>query len=108
MDLLQAMKERHSVRSYDEKSIEAGTVEKLRSFIKECNKESGLHIQILFDEPKCFDSMMAHYGKFTGVKNYFAVPFALYDAEVFEQPQLVRNGGLVYAEHARKIGYTHF
>lgn len=41
MDLLQAMKERHSVRSYDEKSIEAGTVEKLRSFIKECNKKGG-------------------------------------------------------------------
>ena len=52
MDLLQAMKERHSVRSYDEKSIEAGTVEKLRSFIKECNKESGLHMQLVLDEPR--------------------------------------------------------
>ena len=73
MDLLQAMKERHSVRSYDEKSIEAGTVEKLRSFIKECNKESGLHMQLVLDEPHAFEGFMAHYGKFSGVKNYIAV-----------------------------------
>lgn len=73
MDLLQAMKERHSVRSYEEKSIEAGTVEKLRSFIKECNKESGLHMQLVLDEPHAFEGFMAHYGKFSGVRNYIAL-----------------------------------
>ena len=73
MDLLQAMKERHSVRSYDEKSIEAGTVEKLRSFIKECNKESGLHMQLVLNEPHAFEGFMAHYGKFSGVRNYIAL-----------------------------------
>lgn len=26
-----------------------------------------------FDEPKCFDSMMAYYGKFGGVENYIAL-----------------------------------
>ena len=30
-------------------------------------------MQIIYDEPQCFDSMMAHYGKFTGVKNYIAL-----------------------------------
>ena len=73
MDLLQAMKERHSVRSYDEKSIEAGTVEKLRSFIKECNKESGLHMQLVLDEPHAFEGFMAHNGKFSGDRNYIAL-----------------------------------
>ena len=73
MDLLQAMKERHSVHSYEEKSIEAGTVEKLRSFIKECNKESGLHMQLVLDEPHAFEGFMAHYGKFSGVRNYIAL-----------------------------------
>ena len=73
MDLLQAMKERHSVRSYEEKSIEAGTVEKLRSFIKECNKESGLHMQLVLDEFHAFKGFMAHYGKFSGVRNYIAL-----------------------------------
>ena len=32
-----------------------------------------MHIQIFYDEPQCFDSMMAHYGKFSGVKNYIAL-----------------------------------
>lgn len=41
--------------------------------INECNRESGMHIQIFLDEPKCFDSMMAHYGKFSGVENYIAL-----------------------------------
>ena len=27
----------------------------------------------IFDESKCFDSMMAHYGKFSGVENYIAL-----------------------------------
>lgn len=41
--------------------------------VEKINTEGGLNIQILFDEPKCFDSMMAHYGKFSGVKNYIAL-----------------------------------
>ena len=73
MDLLQAMKERHSVRSYKEKPIEAGTVERLRSFITECNKESGLHMQLVLDEFHAFKGFMAHYGKFSGVRNYIAL-----------------------------------
>ena len=32
-----------------------------------------MNIQIIFDEPKCFDSLMAHYGKFSGVENYIAL-----------------------------------
>lgn len=35
--------------------------------------ESGLHMQLVLDEPKGFDGFMAHYGKFSGVKNYIAV-----------------------------------
>ena len=73
MDLLQAMKERHSVRSYEEKSIEAGTVEKLRSFIKECNKESGLHMQLVLDEiPELF-----HRHHITDDLNHFPIQFIL-------------------------------
>jgi hypothetical protein len=29
--------------------------------------------RIIYDEPKCFDSFMAHYGHFTGVTNYIAI-----------------------------------
>lgn len=44
----------------------------LTALVSECNRESGLNIQIIFNELKCFDSMMAHYGKFSGVENYIA------------------------------------
>lgn len=73
MDILEVMKARHSVRQYSGKKIESGTRETLAALVSECNRESGLNIQIIFDEPKCFDSMMAHYGKFSGVENYIAL-----------------------------------
>lgn len=73
MDLLKAIDERHSVRSYLDKPIEEEKRERLAAVIAECNKESGLHVQLITDEPKAFDSFMAHYGKFFGVKNYIAL-----------------------------------
>lgn len=73
MDILEIMKARHSVRQYSGKKIEGGIRETLTALADECNSESGLNIQMIFDEPKCFDSMMAHYGKFGGVENYIAL-----------------------------------
>lgn len=73
MDILEIMKARHSVRQYSGKKIESEIRETLAALVSECNKESGLNIQIIFDEPRCFDSMMAHYGKFSGVENYIAL-----------------------------------
>ena len=45
----------------------------MRAEIDACNHESGLHIQLVTDEPKAFDGFMAHYGKFSGVRNYIAL-----------------------------------
>lgn len=73
MEMLEIMKERHSVRQYMEKPIEPEKRRVLDELTASINREAGLHIQIFYDEPKCFDSMMAHYGKFTGVKNYIAL-----------------------------------
>lgn len=73
MDILEIMKARHSVRQYSARRIESEKREALIMLAKECNKESGLNIQVIFDEPKCFDSMMAHYGRFSGVENYIAL-----------------------------------
>ena len=73
MDLLQAMKERHSVRAYADRPLAAETAAELERFIEELNRESGLHIQLVKNEPKAFDSFLAHYGKFSGVSNYFAL-----------------------------------
>lgn len=73
MDFMEAMKERHSVRSYNEKAIEGDVKTELLSYIEQCNKESGLHMQLILNEPQAFGGFMAHYGKFSGVKNYIAM-----------------------------------
>ncbi|MGN0182831.1 MAG: nitroreductase family protein [Candidatus Ornithomonoglobus sp.] len=73
MELIEAIKNRHSVRSYDERKIEGDVKKELLGFIEQCNRESGLHMQLVLDEPKAFGGFMAHYGKFSGVKNYIAL-----------------------------------
>lgn len=73
MTILDAIKERHSVRCYTDKKIPAEILSRLRKEISACNGESGLHIQLVTNEPKAFDSMLAHYGKFSGVENYIAM-----------------------------------
>lgn len=73
MDVWTAMQERHSVRSYRDEPIAAELRAQLAEEIDACNRESGLHIQAVFDEPRAFDGFMAHYGKFSGVKNYIAL-----------------------------------
>lgn len=73
MELVEAIKKRHSVRQYKELPIEPKLIEALQSEIDVCNKEADLHIQLVTDEPKAFDGFMAHYGNFKGVKNYIAL-----------------------------------
>ncbi len=73
MEIIELMKERHSVRQYTDKKIEKENREVLNALIAKINQKAGLHIQIIYDEPKCFNSMMAHYGKFDGVNNYIAL-----------------------------------
>lgn len=67
MDILEIMKARHSVRQYRGKKIEDEKRQALSALIDECSRESGLNLQILFDEPKCFDSIIAlGYGEVQG------------------------------------------
>lgn len=73
MELMEAMQKRHSVRQYTDKIIEEDVINALQAEIAACNGESGLHIQLVKNEPKAFDSFMAHYGKFSGVTNYIAL-----------------------------------
>ncbi len=73
MDIIEAIKSRHSVRQYTDQQIEEDILNEIRTEIDECNKESGLHIQLVASEPRAFDSFMAHYGKFSGVNNYIVL-----------------------------------
>lgn len=70
---MEAMKERHSVRQYTDQPLDEEVIRLLTEEIDACNQESGLHIQLVKNEPKAFDSFMAHYGKFSGVTNYIAM-----------------------------------
>ena len=73
MTLEEAIRTRHSVRQYLEKPIEAEKIQQLQDLIDECNREGGLHIQLVTNEPKAFASGIAHYSKFRGVSNYIAM-----------------------------------
>jgi hypothetical protein len=73
MDIYEVMKTRHSVRGYTDKKIEGDVLTALCAEIAECNKESGLNIQLVTDEPEAFNNFLAHYGKFSNVKNYIAL-----------------------------------
>lgn len=73
MELLEAMEQRHSVRSYEDRPLEPEVRAELTGFLAQCSRESGLHMQLVVDEPEAFGGLMAHYGKFSGVKNYIAL-----------------------------------
>ena len=51
MDIKEAIKARHSVRQYKDEPIPEELVSKLEELIAECNKESGLHMQLIMDDP---------------------------------------------------------
>lgn len=73
MEILELMEKRHSVRQYIKKPIEQEKRNEIDRRISEINEESGLNMQVFYDEPECFNSFMAHYGKFKNVENYIAV-----------------------------------
>lgn len=73
MTLQEAMKARHSVRQYLDKPIEAEKIEVIQECIALCNREGGVHFQLITNEPKAFASIIAKYGKFENVNNYIAI-----------------------------------
>ena len=73
MELIEAIKARHSVRKYTDQPIETAKVATLRAEVEKLNAESGLNIQLVLEEPKCFSTGMWKYGQFSGVKNYFVM-----------------------------------
>lgn len=73
MEILEIMQQLHSVRQYTDQAIEPEKRAVLDALTQEINRKAGLSVQIIYDDPKCFDSFMAHYGKFAGVRNYIAL-----------------------------------
>lgn len=73
MDIKEAIRSRHSVRQFKDKAIEESSMKELEELIKECNELSGLNIQLVINDPECFDTFLAHYGRFTNANNYIAL-----------------------------------
>jgi len=73
MDIKEAILKRHSVRQFKNEPVSPEHAKRLQELIHECNEESGLHMQLILDDPECFDSFLAHYGKFSNAANYIAI-----------------------------------
>lgn len=72
MTLYEAIFERHSVRNYLEQPLAEELVGALRGKIEEVNRESGLHVQLVVDEPLAFMGIRS-YGQFHGVSDYIVM-----------------------------------
>lgn len=73
MTMLEAIEQRHAVRAYLDKPIEGETLATLQKAVADGNAESGLHIQLLVNEPEAFQANKPSYGNFKNCRNYFAL-----------------------------------
>ena len=73
MNIKDAIKERHSVRQFQNVPLKNEDRGRLNEIIEHCNKEGTLHVQLVSDDPACFDTFLAHYGKFRNANNYIAL-----------------------------------
>ena len=74
MDILEAIRARHSVRKYLERPLGAAEADRLKAAVGRINAESGLDIQLVMDEPKAFSGLfISTYGQFSGVTDYFVM-----------------------------------
>ena len=76
MELIEAVKTRHSVRDYLDKTIEAEAAEKLIRAAEECNRQSGLNIRLCLNQSRAFDTILALYGNLKSASNYFVLAAA--------------------------------
>jgi hypothetical protein len=73
MNELEAILARHSVRAYTGRAIPVDVARRLEAVIDDCNARSGLHLQLVRNEPGAFGTWKARYGKFVNVRDYVAV-----------------------------------
>lgn len=73
MTELEAMQRRHSVRRFTNQMLNPVTIAQLQYEIDSCNSAQGMHIQLVTEEPEAFSGILAHYGSFSGVRNYIAL-----------------------------------
>ena len=73
MTIQEAIEARHSVRAYKDQPLSEVIVKNLGDEILKLNNEGQLHIQLICNEPKAFQGMLAKYGKFRNANNYIVM-----------------------------------
>ena len=74
MNLKESIEKRHSVRQYTDKKIEGEIEKDLQAEIENCNKESGLDIQLCLNEEKAWnEGIFTKITRFKNVKNYITI-----------------------------------
>lgn len=72
MEIMELIRQRHSVRRYLDKPIEESARNVIDDYVNGIIKQSGLNIKVCYDEPKAFQTLLAHYGSFRKAVNYVA------------------------------------
>jgi len=74
MDLMEAIRTRHSVRQYTGQPLSEEHRQALKAILEECERESGIRLQLVLDDPECVTGFFAaHYGHFRNAYNYIAL-----------------------------------
>ena len=71
MDMIEAIKSRHSVREYEPRPLEESVVSDLWEVIEACKRDSGLNIQLVTGNPEVFD-IIARFGVIHGAETTVA------------------------------------
>ncbi|MBQ3895139.1 MAG: nitroreductase, partial [Clostridia bacterium] len=69
-DIWDIMRQRHSVRQYDNRAVEPEKAALINAEIERINAESGLRFTLFVDEPEAFKADKPSYGSFSGCRNY--------------------------------------
>ena len=78
MITVETIRERHSVREYDGRSLAQAEFDALGAVVEECARESGLDIQLVGDNPEVFN-VIARFGLVRGCRTHVA--FVVDDAK---------------------------
>lgn len=73
MDIMEVMRARRSVRSFTDQPLSANERQALEEVLAKGNAKGGLDMRLVCDEPEAFNSTLAHYGRFSGVRNYIVL-----------------------------------
>lgn len=73
MDLMEAIRQRRSVRVYKDKKIDQDLVRELRLIVEKINEKTGFNFQLFTEEPRAFSKSLLNYGRIRGCRNYLAL-----------------------------------